>query len=256
VTASALLDVAAIFLRITMMLTVGIDGAVPPGEDRHEMRLFRNRQHAGGLLATKLAAYVGRDDVLVLALPRGGVPVAFEVARALRVPLDVFTVRKLGVPGHEEWAFGAIATGGVRVLDRGLVDTLGLSASLIEQITARERHELERRERSYRGDRPVPAMAGKTVIVVDDGLATGASMLAAVQALRALGPAQIVVAVPTGARQTCDALRRHVDALVCVMMPDPFYAVGSQYEEFRPTSDEEVCHLLAAAAGDRAATPA
>ena len=220
------------------------------------MRPFRNRQHAGEILATNLVAYAGRDDVLVLGLPRGGVPVAFEVARALHVPLDVFTVRKLGVPGHEELAFGAVATGGVRILDSDLIDALGLPAHLIDQITVRERHELERRERAYRGDRPIPAMTGKTVIVVDDGLATGASMRAAVQALRALGPARIVVAVPTGAGQTCDALRRHVDALVCVTMPDPFYAVSTQYEDFQPTSDEEVCHLLATAIGDQAATPA
>lgn len=189
------------------------------------MRRFRNRRHAGQILATKLGAYAGRDDVLVLALPRGGVPVAFEVARALHAPLDAFTVRKLGVPGQEEYAFGAIATGGVRVFDR-------------------------------RGDRPLQAVAGKTVVVVDDGLATGASMRAAVQALRALGPARIVVAVPTGARQSCDGLRPLVDALVCVSMPEPFYAVGGDYDNFRPTSDEEVCRLLAIAAGDQAAVSA
>lgn len=200
-----------------------------------------------------LGAYANRDDVIVLALPRGGVPVAFEVARALGAPLDVFTVRKLGVPGHEELAFGAIATGGVRVLDHDLVGRLGLPAGLVEQITARERLELERRERAYRGDRPAPVLTGKTVIVVDDGLATGSTMRAAVQALRRLWPAQIVVAVPTGARETCGALRPLVDDLVCAAMPEPFYAVGLQYDDFRPTSDAEVCRLLAAVGGQSGA---
>lgn len=169
------------------------------------MAVFRDRRHAGRLLAAQLGAYAGRDDVIVLALPRGGVPVAFEIARALHASLDVFTVRKLGVPGHEELGFGAIATGGVRVLDEHLVSELRLPPALIEQITERERRELERRERAYRGSRPAPVVTGKTVIVVDDGLATGASMRAAVRALRALGPARIVVAVPTGAHTTCDA---------------------------------------------------
>ena len=210
-------------------------------------RSFRDRRHAGRLLAAQLSAYAGRDDVIVLALPRGGVPVAFEVARALHAPLDVFTVRKLGVPGHEEWGFGAIATGGVRVLDDDLIRRLGLSAHIIERITDRERHELERRERTYRGDRSAPVITGKTVIVVDDGLATGASMRAAVRALRAPQPAAVVVAVPTGARETCDELRPEVSALICISMPEPFYAVGAQYQDFGPTSDEEVCQLLAAA---------
>jgi putative phosphoribosyl transferase len=219
------------------------------------MRSFRDRRHAGQLLAAELGAYAGRGDVLVLALPRGGVPVAFEVARALGAPLDAFTVRKLGVPGHEESAFGAIATGGVRVLDTGLVQTLGLPTSLIEQTTARERRELERREQAYRGDRPALDVKGKTVIVVDDGLATGATMRAAVQALRARGPARIVVGVPIGARRACDALRRHVDALVCASMPEPFYAVGQGYEDFWPTSDEEVCRLLAANVAEQTTVP-
>jgi putative phosphoribosyl transferase len=209
--------------------------------------LFRDRRHAGQLLAAQLGAYAGRDDVIVLALPRGGVPVAFEVARALHAPLDVFTVRKLGVPGHEELGFGAIASGGVRVLDDHLVSELGLPAPVIEKITQRERHELERREQAYRGDRPFPMVTGKTVIVVDDGLATGGSMRAAVRALRALRPARIVVAVPTGAQQTCDTLRLQVEALVCISMPEPFYAVGWHYHDFRPTSDEEVGQFLAAA---------
>jgi predicted phosphoribosyltransferase len=208
--------------------------------------VFHDRRHAGELLATHLRAYAWRDDVVVLALPRGGVPVAYEVARALHAPLDAFVVRKLGVPGHEELAFGAIASGGVRVLDERIVSELGLSATTIATITERERQELGRRERVYRGARPAPAVTGKTVIVVDDGLATGASMRAAVQALRALGPARIVVAVPTGAPASCDALRPHVDALVCLSMPEPFYAVGEYYHDFSPTSDEEVSALLAA----------
>jgi predicted phosphoribosyltransferase len=208
---------------------------------------FRNRKHAGEVLAARLGAYAGRDDVVVLALPRGGVPVAFEVARALGAPLDVFTVRKLGVPGHEECGFGAIATGGVRVLDHEFVRRLDLPEILIDRITSRERLELERRERVYRGQRPAPVLAGKTVIVVDDGLATGWTMRAAVQALRASGPATIVVAVPTGARQTCADLRRHADAVVCATTPEPFYAVGQEYGDFSATSDDEVCRLLAAA---------
>ena len=225
--------------------------------------VFQDRRDAGRTLAAALSAYANRDDVVVLALPRGGVPVAFEVARALRAPLDVFTVRKLGVPGHEEWGFGAIATGGLRLLDRYVVDKLGLPDNLIEQVTARERRELERRERVYRGDRPAPVLTGKTVIVVDDGLATGSTMRAAVHTLRAWSPTRIVIAVPTGARQTCDELSTDADAVVCATMPEPFYAVGQEYEDFSPTTDEEVCRLLAAArssvshgdgcAGDRAA---
>jgi putative phosphoribosyl transferase len=218
------------------------------------MTLFRDRRHAGQLLAAQLGAYAGRHDVIVLALPRGGVPVAFEVARALRAPLDVFTVRKLGVPGHEELGFGAIATGGVRVLDDDLVSELGLPAPVIEKITEGERHELERREHAYRGARPAPAMTGKTVIVVDDGLATGASMRAVVRALRALRPTRIVVAVPTGAPTTCDILRMQVDALICLWMPEPFYAVGWHYHDFRPTSEKEVSELLAAVRKDAVAT--
>ena len=219
------------------------------------MRPFRDRRHAGRILADHLHAYAGRGDVMVLALPRGGVPVAFEVARALRCPLDIFTVRKLGVPGHEEYGFGAIATGGVRVLDEDVVRSLGLPLRVIERIAERERAELVRRERAYRDDLPPPDITGKTVIVVDDGLATGVSMRAAIQALRALRPAAIVVAVPTGARQTCEDLRPEVSALICASMPEPFSAVGGHYDDFRPTSDEEVCQLLREARG-QATVPA
>jgi len=216
-----------------------------------DQRRFHDRRHAGRLLAARLGAYARRADALVLALPRGGVPVAFEVARALKAPLDVFIVRKLGVPGHEELAFGAIATGGARVLHRPLIDLVRLPAHVIDQIIAAERRELERRERAYRDDRPPPPVAGRTVIVVDDGLATGATMRAAVEALRVQAPAGIVVAVPTGAVETCEALRPLVDELVCLSTPTPFRAVGLSYEDFGQTTDEEVLQLLAAAA-DRA----
>ena len=218
-------------------------------------RRFQDRHHAGQLLAARLAAYAARADVLVLALPRGGVPVAFEVARALGAPLDVFTVRKLGLPGHEELAFGAIATGGVRVLDQALIDLVRLPAHAIDQVIAAERRELERRERAYRDDLPPPRVTGRTVIVVDDGLATGATMRAAVEALRSQAPARIVVAVPTGAVETCEALRPLVDDLVCLSTPTPFRAVGLSYDDFGPTTDEEVLQLLAAAS-ERAPVPA
>ena len=218
------------------------------------LRRFHDRHHAGQLLAARLGAYAARADVLVLALPRGGVPVAFEVARALGAPLDVFTVRKLGLPGHEELAFGAIATGGVRVLDQALIDLLRLPEHAIDQVIAAERRELERRERAYRDDLPPPRVTGRTVIVVDDGLATGATMRAAVEALRSQAPARIVVAVPTGAAETCEALRPLVDDLVCLSTPTPFRAVGLSYEDFGPTTDREVLQLLAAAS-ERAAAP-
>lgn len=206
---------------------------------------FRDRREAGRILARHLEAYANRPDVLVLALPRGGVPVAFEVAEALAVDLDVFVVRKLGVPGHEEFAMGAIATGGVRVLNEEAVRLLRLSRHVIEAVTARELRELDRRERLYRGDRPPLEVAGRTVILIDDGLATGATMHAAVQALRRMQPAGIVVAVPIAASEVCNALQAEVDEVVCVVTPEPFRAVSFWYEDFSQTTDDEVRALLA-----------
>ena len=191
-----------------------------------------------------LTAYADRDDVIVLALPRGGVPVAFEVATALRVPLDVFLVRKLGVPGHAELAMGAIASGGVRVLSNEIISQLDISPAEVEEATARERIELDRRDRMYRGDRPPPARAGRTVILVDDGLATGATMEAAILAVRQSPPARVVVAVPVGAPDTCRRLAGVADEVVCVTTPEPFQAVGLWYERFDQTSDDEVIEFL------------
>ena len=210
---------------------------------------FRGRREAGRLLAGKLSTYANRPDVLVLALPRGGVPVAAEVARALGTPLDVFVVRKLGVPGHEEFAFGAIATGGVRVLNEDVVRALQIPDRVIDAVAAREQEELARRERVYRGDRPPLDVRGRTVILVDDGLATGATMQAAIRALRQQQPARIVVAVPTASLETCDELKREVDEVICATTPDPFYAVGLWYEDFSQTTDEEVRELLARSTG-------
>jgi predicted phosphoribosyltransferase len=216
---------------------------------------FRDRVDAGRVLAEELARYADRPDVLVLALPRGGVPVGFEVARRLRAPLDVFVVRKLGVPGHEELAMGAIASGGVRLLNDGVVAVAGVSDAEIEAATARETRELIRRERLYRGDRPPPDVRGRTVILVDDGLATGATMRAAVAAVRRQGPARLVVAVPTASPDTCEELRAEVDDLVCARTPDPFYAVGVWYEDFSETTDDRVRELLERAAGGWPAEP-
>src|SRR6202040_3476807 len=187
---------------------------------------FRNRTDAGRQLAAKLAAYANRPDVLVLALPRGGVPVGFEVARALGAPLDVFLVRKLGVPGYEELAMGAVATGGVRVLNDEIVRGLGISDHEIDAAAARERQELARRERLYRGNRPPPDVRGRTVILVDDGLATGATMYAAIEALRQQNPARIVVAVPTASPETCEEMKTKADGVICAITPEPFHAVG------------------------------
>src|SRR4030081_2756670 len=207
--------------------------------------LFRDRREAGRLLAEKLAAYANRPDVLVLALPRGGVPVAYEVARALGTPLDIFLVRKLGVPGYEGVAMGAIATGGVRVLNDQLVERLGIPAHMIDAIAARERQELARRERLYRSGSPSPDVRGRTVILVDDGLATGATMHAAIEALRTQNPARIVVAVPTASPETCEEMRARADDVICAVTPEPFDAVGRWYRDFSQTTDEEVGFLLA-----------
>jgi predicted phosphoribosyltransferase len=209
---------------------------------------FDNRTHAGRVLAERLGAYAGRAGLLVLALPRGGVPVAYEVARALNAPLDVFLVRKLGLPGQEELAMGAIASGGIRVLNEEVVSSLGVPDYVLDDVAERERGELERRQRAYRDDRPLPDVRGRTVILVDDGLATGSTMRAAVAALRQLGPDRIVVAVPVASAGTCAELQGKVDDVVCVHTPEPFYAVGFWYADFRETTDEEVRNLLAQAA--------
>jgi len=209
---------------------------------------FRDRTEAGKLLAAKLGRYANRTDVLVLALPRGGVPVAFEVARALNAPLDLFLVRKLGVPGHEELAMGAIASGGGRVLNDEVVVHLHISDELINAVAAGEELELVRRERAYRGDRPMPAVDGRTVILIDDGVATGSTMRAAVVALRQKSPAHLVVAVPTAAASTASELRAEVDDFVAVIEPEEFFAVGQWYENFSQTTDAEVRDLLERAA--------
>jgi putative phosphoribosyl transferase len=216
---------------------------------------FHDRADAGRALARMLSTYANRPDVIVLALPRGGVPVGYEVARVLHAPLDAYLVRKLGVPGHEELAMGAIASGGVRVLNHDVIDHLRLPANVVDAATERERLELDRRERAYRDDRPPPDVRGKTAILVDDGLATGSTMRAAVEALRQQQPARIVVAVPVAAPQTCDALRPTVDQVVCAMVPESFVAVGLWYEDFSPTTDAEVRDLLARPAHDRTEAP-
>jgi putative phosphoribosyl transferase len=205
---------------------------------------FRDRHDACRRLADRLPAYANRSDVIVLALPRGGVPVGFEVASALAAPFDVFIVRKLGLPWHEELAMGAIASGGVRVLDRDLIRVARVSDEDVERVTATEQAELERRERQYRGDRAFPDLRGKTVILIDDGLATGSTMRAAVEALRLEGPARIIVAVPVAAPETCGAFKDIADDIICAETPEPFHAVGLWYEDFSQTTDEEVHDLL------------
>jgi predicted phosphoribosyltransferase len=210
--------------------------------------LFRDRTEAGRILTRSLVRYADDPNVLVLALPRGGVPVAYEVAQALHAPLDVFLVRKLGVPGQEEMAIGAIATGGVCVLNDDVVRTLGLSEEDVDAIVAKEEQELRRRERAHRGDRPPLSVRGRTIILIDDGLATGSTMRAAVEALRERQPARIVVAVPVGAPETCAEFEDVADEAICACTPQPFYAVGIWYRDFSQTSDEEVRELLRRAA--------
>jgi putative phosphoribosyl transferase len=210
-------------------------------------RRFKDREDAGRRLAAELEAYRGDSDVLVLALPRGGVPVGHEVAIALGAPLDVFLVRKLGVPGQEEFAMGAIASGGVRVLNESVIEMLGVDERTIAAVAAEEERELERREREYRKGRRSLDLQGRTVILVDDGLATGATMKAAALALREMNPERIVVAVPVAAKETCDEFRGEVDEIVCAITPEPFHAVGLWYEDFTQTTDEEVKALLASA---------
>jgi predicted phosphoribosyltransferase len=212
--------------------------------------MFADRADAGRQLAARLSDYANRPDVVVLALPRGGVPVAFEVARALRVPLDVFLVRKLGVPGREELAMGAIASGNVRVLNDEIVEHLGIPDEVIDAIAAEEQIELERRERLYRNNRPPLDVRGKTVILIDDGLATGSSMRAAATALRRQAPAHIVVAVPVGAPDTCAEFQLETDHAICLHMPPRFMAVGLYYEDFSQTTDDEVRDLLHRAASE------
>jgi len=211
-------------------------------------RAFANRTEAGCLLAEKLVKYAGRDDVIVLGLPRGGVPVANEVAKRLGAPLDVFIVRKLGVPGFEELAAGAIASGGVRVLNEDVMRAIPHADEAIETVTARETAELERREHEYRYGRPAPELRDRTVILIDDGLATGATMRAAVKALRQSGAAKIVVAVPVGPPDTCREIEKEADETICLSTPEFFQAVGQYYEDFSQTSDEDVRTLLNRAA--------
>ena len=208
------------------------------------MERFTDRRHAGRVLAEKLSAYEGQTDVLVLALPRGGVPVAYEVARALNAPLDIFLVRKLGLPGREELAIGAIASGGVRVLNHDIIRTLNVPEEVINIVVRNELQELQRREHRYRGDRPVPDVHDRKVILIDDGLATGASMRAAVVGVRAQHPARIIIAVPAAAPELCNALEFEVDEMVCGMTPEPFYGLSRWYEDFSQTTDEEVRMFL------------
>lgn len=214
---------------------------------------LRNRVHAGQLLAQALQRYAGRNDVIVLALPRGGVPVAFEVASALKAPLDLMLVRKLGSPGQEELAMGAIATGGVRVMNVDVVDMLRISDEAIEAVARREEKELERRQKAYRGTAPPPQLRDQCVILIDDGIATGATIRSAIRAVRAQGPSRIVVAAPVAPEETVDVLKREADEVVCLATPEPFTAIGCWYHEFPQISDEEVKDLLARASKSAAA---
>jgi putative phosphoribosyl transferase len=206
---------------------------------------FRNRTEAGQRLASKLKNYANRLDVLVLGLPRGGVPVAFEVAKALNAPLDICLVRKLGVPGYKELAMGAIALGGVQVVNYDVVSELGISSQTIDSVAATEQKELERRERVYRGNRTQPDVSNRTIILVDDGIATGSTMRAAIAVIRQQQPQQIIVAVPVACEQTCEELKTEVDKVVCLIIPENLYAVALWYENFEQTTDKEVHELLA-----------
>ncbi len=217
--------------------------------------IFQNRTDAGRRLAQRLLTYANRPDVLVLALPRGGVPVAFEIARELKAPLDVFVVRKLGVPGQEELAMGAIASGGSCVLNQHLIRAIGITQDEVNTVIAQEKRELQRRQRLYRADRPYPDLHNRTVILVDDGLATGATMYAAVTALRKLEPARLIVAVPVAAKEVCDRFGHIVDEMVCVQTPDPFDGVSRWYADFSQTTDDEVRELLMRANPGAAALP-
>jgi putative phosphoribosyl transferase len=212
------------------------------------MSLFNDRADAGKKLAKKLSEYANRSDVIILALPRGGVPVAFEVAKELNVKMDVFIVRKLGVPGNEELAMGAIASDNIRVLNEDVIRSFQIPQSVIDEVAVNELRELERRERLYRGNRSKPDISGSTVILIDDGLATGATMRAAAAAVKTKNPAKIVIAVPTAASDTCSAFENEVDKTICVATPEPFYGVGAWYEDFSQTTDKEVCELLNKAA--------
>ena len=209
--------------------------------------IFRDRTEAGQVLASKLTKYLNQVNTVILALPRGGVPVAYEIGKELGLPVDIFVVRKLGVPGHEELAMGAIASGGVRHINRDVVDQLRIDSETIDVASRREQKEIERREQLYRGQRPPVDVRNKTVILVDDGLATGSTMRAAIAALRQHRPARIVVAVPAAAPQTCSEIAAEVDEIICAATPEPFYAVGQWYQEFSQTTDEEVRDLLARA---------
>jgi predicted phosphoribosyltransferase len=208
------------------------------------MNFFTDRSDAGKRLAAALVHYAGREDVIVLGLPRGGVAVAYEVARAIGAPMDLLLVRKLGVPGQEELAMGAIASGGIRVMNAHIVRSIGITPEEIAAVVAREQRELERRERAYRGERPPPDLRGRTVILVDDGLATGATMRAAVYAARALGAARSVVAVPGAPAETVASFEREADEMVVLAVPEPFYAVGTMYEAFTQVADQEVRDFL------------
>jgi predicted phosphoribosyltransferase len=212
------------------------------------MAFFKDRVDAGRKLANELSKYANRSDILILALPRGGVPVAFEVAKELNAKMDVFVVRKLGVPGNEELAMGAIASDNIIVLNKDVVRSFQISKQVIDAVAARELKELERREHIYRGKRPKPSISGSTVILIDDGLATGATMSAAASAVKTKNPTKIVIAVPTGAPDTCKFFEEKVDEVICVATPEPFYSVGAWYEDFSQTTDEEVCELLNKAA--------